>query len=76
MRFKATCKLNTSFLIQTRASGFVGHLRRRLADRSPVGQQVSVQVSLAGVALGTVNAGVRTDAAVGQHVFLEVKLPP
>ena len=39
-------------------------------------QQVSVQVSLAGVALGTVDAGVGTNVAVGQHVFLQVKLPP
>lgn len=38
-------------------------------------QQVPVQVSFAGVALGAVDAGVGTDAAVGQHVFLQVKLP-
>lgn len=39
-------------------------------------QQVSVQVSFAGVALGTVSAGVRTNAAVRQHVFLQIELPP
>lgn len=60
---------NTLFS-SNRPSGLVGHLRHHLTVRSPVSQQVSVQVSLAGVALGTVNAGVRTNAAVRQHVFL------
>lgn len=39
-------------------------------------QQVAVEVRLAGVALGTVDAGVGTDVAVRQHVFLQVELPP
>lgn len=39
-------------------------------------EQVSVQVSFSGVALGAEGAGVGTDVAVGQHVFLQVKLPP
>lgn len=36
---------------------------------------MSVQVRLARVALGTVDAGVRPDAAVGEHVLLQVELP-
>lgn len=56
--------------------GVGGGLHHHLAVSSPVCQQVSVQVSFAGVALGTVNAGVRTNAAVRQHVFLQIELPP
>lgn len=51
-------------------------LHHHVAVSSPVCQQVSVEVGFAGVALGTVDAGVGTDVAVGQHVFLQVELPP
>lgn len=37
--------------------------------------QVSVEVRAARVGLVTVLAGERSDAGVGQHVFLQVKLP-
>lgn len=57
-------------------SGLVGDLLHHVAVSSPVFLQVSVQVSFAGVALWAVDAGVRTNAAVRQHVFLQVKLPP
>lgn len=65
--------LNAGFL-----SGLVDILGRprRPALPRPVRQQVSVQVRLAGIALGAVDAGVRADAAVRQHVLLQVEFPP
>lgn len=58
------------FVSSSGSSGLLCHLLRRLAARSPVSQQVSVQVGFARIALGTVNAGVWANAAVRQHVFL------
>lgn len=61
-----------------RQSDLDDHLGRPCcpALRLPVGPQVFVQVRLAGVALGAVDAGVRADAAVRQNVLLQVGLPP
>lgn len=59
------------------ASHLIGHLCYGcLAVGRLVSQQVSVQVSFAGVAFRTVHAGVWTNTTVRQHVLLQVKLPP
>lgn len=41
-----------------------------------VGKQMSVQVRLAGVTLAAAPTGERSNVAVRQHVFVQVKLPP
>ena len=67
-------KLTKPFSVRSR---LLGRLRlRRLSTSGPVRQQVAVQVSLAGVALGAEGAGVGSDVAVGQQVLLQVELPP
>lgn len=64
-------------MVTTPASHLIGHLGDGcLAVGGAVGQQVPVEVGLAGVALGTVRARVGADTAMGQHVLLQVKLPP
>lgn len=77
MVMKKTPSEITEISVVIKRSHLINHVcYGRPAVGGAVRQQVSVEVSFASVAFRAVHARVRTNAVVGQHVLLQVKLPP